>query len=778
VGVLARGSVSDRPWGMTLGALGMRGLTGELVLTAADAKQYRVAFDQGAVVAAYSPMVADAAVRLALTGNLITSSQVSELTRRLAAAPDRDEVDVIAELCRLQPEHAQRLRRRLVAQRAARTFSVEQGQFVVEDRVMLTVVEGSALDVRAVLFMGARNNISDDRLAAELAQLGVWFKLKPDAVNDLAQYGFTEEEKPVLQMLLQGANVADMEAVHVELGVRVIRAIAYSLASCGACEASLAPKPSSVPIPARTRTPSPPVPSRTTSSSVAGPMPTRASSNSVAVPIPSRTTSSSVAGPMPSRTSSSSSSIPVAGSSRAHSSTVPPQTVMRPRGTTMPPPNAPPSATVRTPGTTTPPQTTAQGTNPPGHKTAPLGSRSPMADGRSGSPSQPPDGAAPAGPRTITQSSGVPRPTTSSGSAGMSAASRSPSGGMPRQDRSPSGGVPYQDRSPSGGTSYPTERAASASGAIPRQTGTHHVARPHSSTGRALSQTTPPMPRTRTQSSGPTGLRPPAGAGSGINPPTSPPRRPSQMPRRPKQNTASTLEIEALLQKKIPMIDQGADYYTLFGLQVGASPEEIRSTYFMLARKLHPDRLAAIGVDDDQRQAQRLMACINAAFAVLNDPVRREEYLSILRRGGEAAVRAEEQKADELAMRVMRAEEEFRQGEMALRREQLQQAVQHFSQAVELQPNEPEYQALLAWARFAAAADKQGIATQTRKAIRAAEANDNSPTAHFYLGRVERMLGREKEALAQFHEVLRIKPTHSEASSEARILEQRLKGRR
>jgi curved DNA-binding protein CbpA len=251
------------------------------------------------------------------------------------------------------------------------------------------------------------------------------------------------------------------------------------------------------------------------------------------------------------------------------------------------------------------------------------------------------------------------------------------------------------------------------------------------------------------------------------------------MPRRPKQNTASTLEIEALLQKKIPMIDQGADYYTLFGLQVGASPEEIRSTYFMLARKLHPDRLAAIGVDDDQRQAQRLMACINAAFAVLNDPVRREEYLSILRRGGEAAVRAEEQKADELAMRVMRAEEEFRQGEMALRREQLQQAVQHFSQAVELQPNEPEYQALLAWARFAAAADKQGIASQTRKAlIRAAEANDNSPTAHFYLGRVERMLGREKEALAQFHEVLRIKPTHSEASSEARILEQRLKGRR
>jgi len=120
---------------------------------------------------------------------------------------------------------------------------------------------------------------------------------------------------------------------------------------------------------------------------------------------------------------------------------------------------------------------------------------------------------------------------------------------------------------------------------------------------------------------------------------------------------------------------------TLFGLPVGASPEDVRSTYFMLARKLHPDRLAAIGIDDDDRQAQRLMACINEAFTVLNDPARREEYLSILNRGGEAAIRAEEQKADEIAMKVMRAEEEFRQGEMALRRDQLDVALEHFKAA-------------------------------------------------------------------------------------------------
>lgn len=199
----------------------------------------------------------------------------------------------------------------------------------------------------------------------------------------------------------------------------------------------------------------------------------------------------------------------------------------------------------------------------------------------------------------------------------------------------------------------------------------------------------------------------------------------------------------------------------------------------MLARKLHPDRLSAIGVVDDARNAQRLMAQINAAFAVLNDSTKRAEYIALIERGGEEAVRAQDAAADEMASRVLRAEEAFRQGEMALRRDQLPQAIAAFQSAVELQPNESEYQALLAWAQFAAAADKNAVATQTRRMLqRAAEGNDRAVTSRFYLGRVERMLGKEREALQHFQEVLRIKPNHSEAASEARVLEQRLKGRK
>src|SRR4051812_21338973 len=96
MGEVARGTVADRPWGKTLGALGMRGLTGQLTLTA-DGKKYCIAFQNGAVVGAASPVASDAGVRVALTGHLISSTQISEITRRLARFPDRDEVSVIAE---------------------------------------------------------------------------------------------------------------------------------------------------------------------------------------------------------------------------------------------------------------------------------------------------------------------------------------------------------------------------------------------------------------------------------------------------------------------------------------------------------------------------------------------------------------------------------------------------------------------------------------------------------------------------------------------------------
>jgi DnaJ-domain-containing protein 1 len=234
-------------------------------------------------------------------------------------------------------------------------------------------------------------------------------------------------------------------------------------------------------------------------------------------------------------------------------------------------------------------------------------------------------------------------------------------------------------------------------------------------------------------------------------------------------------DVKALIAQRLKLLDQGADHYQLLGVPTDAPLDALRRAYFALARQLHPDRLAALSISDDGKHAQRLFAHINAGFAVLSDPIRRADYTHILSRGGESAIRAEEARAEELARRVLDAEEAFRRGELALRRDQPALAVVDLSQAVDLNPDEDDYHAVLAWAKFCAAPDKQAIAALTRQQLEQASLRaPHAVTARFYLGRVERMLGRDQVAAGLFRDVLADAPGHTEAAAELRVLESRL----
>ncbi|MBV8759762.1 MAG: DnaJ domain-containing protein, partial [Deltaproteobacteria bacterium] len=502
---LARGNVTDRPWGRTLGALALRGLTGQ-VNVLSDGRTYSIVFDGGVIVGASSPLANDAAVRVAMTGGLVSSTQVNDLSRRLAAARGLDEIDVIAEAVRLQPDQATRLRRRVVAQRAARTFSVENGTFVVEDRVTLAIVPGSELDIRSVVYLGARNNLGDQRLESELDQMGTFFTLKPDADDDLVYFGFSEAERAVVQRLRSGATLVDLHQAAPEIDGRTQRAIIYSLISCNACDVTIAP-PQGIDLDAPTYIK--PSVARTASQNAIPQQVTRTPSGPAA----------SASGPVVSRTSSA---------------------------------NAIPQPVTRAPSTPMPRAPTAQ--------PAP---RAPTAQPtRAKEPTPSPDGTA----------------------AGL-------------RMRNPTGGPPM----PSLATGQPARTASK-----------------------------------------------PATA-------------------RAKRNTAETRETEELIRRKL--VDARGDHFQVLGVARTATADEIRLAYFTLARKLHPDRLSALGITDDNREAQQLFAQINTAFATLNDPGKRDEYSRVLARGGEAAVRAEDSQAEELALRVMRAEEAFHRGEMALRRD-------------------------------------------------------------------------------------------------------------
>jgi hypothetical protein len=65
------------------------------------------------------------------------------------------------------------------------------------------------------------------------------------------------------------------------------------------------------------------------------------------------------------------------------------------------------------------------------------------------------------------------------------------------------------------------------------------------------------------------------------------------------------------------------DYYQLLGVNPTATLDEIRKAYRRLARRVHPDTNP--GWEDDT-EANRQMAALNEAYAVLRDAARRAEY--------------------------------------------------------------------------------------------------------------------------------------------------------
>ena len=143
----------------------------------------------------------------------------------------------------------------------------------------------------------------------------------------------------------------------------------------------------------------------------------------------------------------------------------------------------------------------------------------------------------------------------------------------------------------------------------------------------------------------------------------------------------------------------------------------------------------------------------------------------MLSAGGEEVVRKGQVDADVIAARVLKAEETFHRGEMALRRSQFDVAKGLFEEAVGLNPDEAEYQALLAWSTWLCAPDKIQVSAAVQK--RLSDAIALSPLcvpAHFYRGQVNKHIGRTQAAIEAFKQVIELQPEHGEANLELRVL--------
>src|SRR5258706_360393 len=130
---------------------------------------------------------------------------------------------------RFTAEQAQALRSQVIAQRAARTFSVERGRYEIERREVGREPP-NGVDVRGIIYMGAQTCLSNERLTLDLRQLGARFVLKLEEADHLASYGYTKAEQPIIDALYSGTSLPELDAMHREIDPRTAQALIYALA--------------------------------------------------------------------------------------------------------------------------------------------------------------------------------------------------------------------------------------------------------------------------------------------------------------------------------------------------------------------------------------------------------------------------------------------------------------------------------------------------------------------------------------------------------------------
>lgn len=247
---------------------------------------------------------------------------------------------------------------------------------------------------------------------------------------------------------------------------------------------------------------------------------------------------------------------------------------------------------------------------------------------------------------------------------------------------------------------------------VPTTQGVPPVPRKEASTGAVVRRSEPSsrdgLPRRGTSSSATVsaGLQ---GTGDGENtpnpakvppPPRSRRRPPSppfkrRKPPAPKQRTppptrpaVSTDPRRNEIQTKAKQVAK-ENFFDVLGVEKTATTRDVQTAYFALAKRWHPDRLPD-DLTDLRPTVAKIFSRVNEAYQTLTDQAKREQYTAALTRGGNAGERAAVERAVDSALL-------FQKGEVLFKKGQLGAAETLVQKAANQDPNQPEYQALLAW---------------------------------------------------------------------------------
>jgi curved DNA-binding protein CbpA len=189
-------------------------------------------------------------------------------------------------------------------------------------------------------------------------------------------------------------------------------------------------------------------------------------------------------------------------------------------------------------------------------------------------------------------------------------------------------------------------------------------------------------------------------------------------------------------------------HYDLLGVAPNATATAVKVAYLAAAKSYHPDALSRSAVDPQTReQANKVFAAIGTAYAAVSNPRKRSEYDASLQ-DGEPALDAE---------RLANAETLYRKGEILMRSGKFKDAIEFLRPAVQLWPEEADYQDGLGWSLFKKLPpETEAARDHLEKAVALDPAHAQ---AWFHLSLVLRELGDNDTASRALEQARRIDPT-------------------
>jgi tetratricopeptide (TPR) repeat protein len=299
------------------------------------------------------------------------------------------------------------------------------------------------------------------------------------------------------------------------------------------------------------------------------------------------------------------------------------------------------------------------------------------------------------------------------------------------------------------------------------------------SASRQPTQSPAPSPRTMLSPtpSPRTTLSPTPSPRTTLTPPATAPKTPSVKPARSTPPPPPPALARELAERWREIIERAAtieraDYFMMLDIARDATQDDVESAFFALVKRWHPDRLPP-ELAPVRDACSRVFARMSEAHVTLTDDKQRARYMRLLADGsGSPEMQA-------TVAKVVDAATNFQKAEVCFRRNDMVQAETFCRKALEDDPTQPDYHAMLAW--LTALKPENQLPEKTIEIIqmleRAITMSDRCEKAYFWRGMLYKRLGRSDLAVRDFRRVMDLNPRNIDAAREVRLYNMRGRGR-